>query len=429
MIAPARAAAAALLLALGGAAAGCSDRAVGNTPAPPPLVPVTAAVAVEKLLPLQVTAVGNVQPFTTVGIKSQIDGQVMTVHFREGQTVKRGDLLFTIDPRPFQAALRQAEANVARDVAARGQAEAELAQREAEVDQAEANLARDQAQLDNARSQEERYQMLLERELIAREQYDQVRTAMASLLATVAADRAAIANARAALVAARAAVDNTRAVIRADEAAVERTRLQLAYTTIHSPLDGRTGNLLVQAGNLVKANADTPMVVINQVRPILLSFAVPEHHLADIRRFWDAGALQVAARLPSQATTLATGRLTFINNTTDQQTGTIQLKATFANADDALWPGQFLDAVLTLAEQRAVVVPSTAILPGQRGPYVFVVKADGTVEARPVEPGLRLGGETAIAKGLQPGEQVVTDGQLRLAPGTKVEIKPAPARS
>ncbi|HXH84869.1 MAG TPA: efflux RND transporter periplasmic adaptor subunit, partial [Candidatus Tectomicrobia bacterium] len=309
------------------------------------------------------------------------------------------------------------------------QAEAALLQREAEVEQAEANLRRDLAQLDNAKSQEERYRMLLDRDLIAREQYDQVKTAMASLLATVAADRAAISNARAALVAARATVDNARAAIRADEAAVERARLQLGYTVIRSPLDGRTGSLLVQAGNLVKANADTPMVVINQVRPILLSFSVPEQYLGDIRRFQDARPLRVAARLPHQATTVATGELTFINNTTDPQTGTIQLKATFANRDDALWPGQFLDAVLTLAERRALVVPSPAILPGQRGPYVFVVKPDQTVEARPVTPGRRLGAETIVESGLAAGEQVVTDGQLRLAPGAKVEIKTPEKRS
>jgi len=208
---------------------------------------------------------------------------------------------------------------------------------------------------------------------------------------------------------------------------VDNAKLQLAYTEIHAPIEGRTGNLLVQNGNVIKANDDNPLVVINQVQPIYVSFSVPEQYLADIKKYRAAGQLRVEVRPPHQSQTLATGELTFINNAVDQTTGTIQLKATFANRDNALWPGQFLDVALTLMSRTAIVVPSQAIQPGQQGPFVFVVKADATVESRQVVPGTRLGAETIIEQGLRAGERVVTDGQLRLVPGAKVEIRPAKA--
>jgi len=385
-------AAAALLLT------GCSDSAAGKPArnAAPPAVPVTAADAVEKTVRAQLTAVGNAMAYTTVGIKSQVNGQIVQVHFKEGQDVRQNDLLFTIDPRPFEAALRQAEAA--------------LRQRQAEVQQAIANVERDTAQLANARVQERRYKALVEKELVAREQYDQLQTNLAAMEATVQADRAAVENAKASERAAQANVDNA--------------RLQLGYTEIRAPIDGRTGNLLVQNGNVIKANDDNPLVVINQVHPIYVSFSVPEQYLADIKKYRARGALRVEARLPRQLETIATGELTFVNNAVDQTTATIQLKATFSNTDNALWPGQFLDVVLTFTSRTAIVVPSQAIQPGQQGPFVFVVKPDATVESRPVAPGTRLGAETIIEQGLRAGERVVTDGQLRLVPGAKVEIRP-----
>jgi multidrug efflux system membrane fusion protein len=376
--------------------AGCSDNAAGKARVQIPPVPVMVSDAVEKTLPVQLTAVGNAQAYTTVGIKSQVNGQIMEVRFKEGQDVKKGDLLFVIDPRPFEAALRQAEAA--------------LGQRQAEVQQAQANLERDQAQLDNAKVQERRYRDLVDRELIAREQYDQLRTNWAALEATVAADRAA--------------VENAKASTRAAQANVDSARLQLAYTTIRAPIDGRTGNLLVQNGNLLKGNDDNPIVVINQIHPIYVSFAVPEQNLTDIKKFYRAtGGLKVIARLPRQQETLATGDLSFVNNTVDMTTATIQLKATFANMDNVLWPGQFLDVSLVLTSRTAIVVPSQAIQPGQKGPYVFVVKPDMTVESRPVVPGTRLGAETVIEQGVRGAERIVIDGQLRLIPGAKVEIR------
>jgi membrane fusion protein, multidrug efflux system len=379
-------------------AAGCSDRATAQkTPPPPPTVPVSVAATVQRVVPLQVTAVGNVQPYSTVGVKSQVAGQIYDVHFTEGRDVKRGDLLFTIDPRPFETAVRQAEAA--------------LGQRQAELNQAHANLARDQAQQEWAQVQEKRYSALLERELIAREQYEQIRTNMAAMEATVRADRAAEENARAAVTAGQAAVDNA--------------RLQLSYTRIHSPIDGRTGNLLVQRGNVIKANEDNPLVVIAQVSPIYVSFGVPEQHLAAIKRYQAAGSLKVEARSPGAEP--AAGTLSFVNNTVDSNTGMIQLKATFPNADRALWPGQFVETALTLANESAIVVPSQAIQAGQQGPFVFVVKSDSTVEARKIEPGRRLAQETIVTRGLQAGERVVTDGALRLVPGARVDIKGAKA--
>jgi multidrug efflux system membrane fusion protein len=420
-----RVAAALVLAAAALSQAGCSDRAGGaQTPGPPPPVPVGAATAERKVIPVQVTAVGTVQAYSTVGVKSQIAGQIVKVHFTEGREVKRGDLLFTIDPRPLEAALRQSEANRAKDVAQARQTEAALGQRQAEVTQALANLERDLAQMENARVQEARYRQLVDKDLIAREQYDQVRTNFVALQAVIQADRAAIENARAAARAAEAAVENARAAIKADEAMVEAARLQLAYTVIRAPMDGRTGNLLVQEGNVVKSGEDSPLVVIAQVHPIYVSFAVPEPHLPAIRAFGADGRLKVEARLDG-GKRIAVGTLTFINNTVDPATGTIQLKATFPNTDDLLWPGQFVDAVLTLTSEPAVVVPVEAVQAGQQGPFVFVVKPDLTVESRRVRVGRRFPRELVIEEGLQAGDRVVTDGQLRLVPGARVEIRAA----
>ena len=375
------------------------------------------------MVPLHVVTVGNVQAYTTVGVKSQIAGQITKVHFTEGREVKRGDLLFTLDPRPFEASLRQNEANVAKDVAQRRQAEAALGQRGAEVTQALANLERDLAQMENARVQEQRYRDLAKKEFIAREQYDQVRTNFAALQAVVQASRAAVENARASARAAEAAVENAQAAIKGNEAMVESARLQLGYTAIRAPMDGRTGNLLAQVGNVVKSGEDAPLVVIVQVQPIYVSFSVPEQQLTAINSYRARGTLTVEARIDGGRRTAA-GTLTFVNNTVDPTTGTIQLKATFPNADDALWPGQFVDVVLMLASEAAVVVPAEAVQAGQQGSFVFVVKPDLTVESRRVKVGRRLPRELVIEEGLQAGERVVTDGQLRLVPGARVEIKP-----
>ncbi|HSB41961.1 MAG TPA: efflux RND transporter periplasmic adaptor subunit [Methylomirabilota bacterium] len=365
----------------------------------PPAVAVTVADVVQRDVPVQVRAIGNVQPLATVAVLSMINGEVMKVHFTEGQEVPAGALLFTIDPRQLEAQLLQAQAN--------------LAQQQAAVKQAEANLARDMAQLENARVEEERYRKLVEGGFVAREQYDQIRTRELTLAATIDADRAA--------------VDTAKAMVRASEAAVENVRVQLGYTRIRSPIGGRTGNLLLHQGNVVKANdVGNPMVVINQIHPVSVTFAVPEGQLEAIKRYQAQGELPVEAQAAGYKDGTVRGRLSFVNNTVDPNTGTIQLKATFANTENALWPGQFVNVALTLTTQvGAVVVPSQAVQNSQKGQYVFVVKADQTVESRPVATGVPDGRDVVIASGLTAGERVVTDGQLRLVPGARVDVKPA----
>jgi multidrug efflux system membrane fusion protein len=374
------------LAALALVAAACSERggdAAAKAPARPPAVPVTVSDVAARDVPVQVKAIGNVQAYATVSVLSLVGGELFKIHFSEGQDVKAGDLLFTIDPRPFQATLSQAEA--------------QLAQHKAQIAQAEANLTRDTAQYENARVEEARYKKLAEGGFVAREQYDQMRTNEASLAATIDADRAAVTTAR----------------------------LQLSYTEIRAPVDGRTGNLLIHQGNVVKANdVGNPLVVITRIHPIYVAFAVPEEFLDRIKQYRAAGELAVEATTQGPGERPARGELSFVNNVVDQTTGTIQLKATFPNTDNALWPGQFVNVVLTLTTERgALVIPSRAIQPGQHGPYVFVVKPDLTVESRPVVAAFAVGTDSVIAKGLSPGERVVTDGQLRLVPGARVEIK------
>ena len=369
-----------------------------------PAVPVTATDVVQRDVPVQIRAIGNVQPLATVSVLSMINGEVLKVHFSEGQELQAGDMLFTIDPRQLRATLLQAEAT--------------RAQHQAMVTQAEANLAKDQAQLENAKVEERRYKQLVEGGYVAREQYDQIRTTELTLTATIDADRAAI--------------ETAKALVRADEAAVENARVQLSYTEIRAPINGRTGNLLLHQGTVVKANdVGNPLVVINRIHPIYVAFAVPEAQLEQIKRYQAGGELPVDATITGQgpqAGLVVHGKLTFLNNTVDMSTGTIQLKATFDNTENALWPGQFVNVALTLTRQpAALVVPSQAVQSGQKGQYVFVVKADQTVEARTVEVGPPDGRDVVITRGLAAGERVVTDGQLRLVPGTRVDVKPARA--
>lgn len=348
----------------------CSDKNAASAPAPSPgsmVVPVVVAKASQRDMPVQVTAIGNVEAYSTVTVKSQVDGEIQKAYFTEGQDVKKGDMLFSIDPRPFQAALHQAEAN----------------------------LARDQAQAGYARAEAKRYTQLQKAGIVSQIQYEQFTS-----------------NAQ--------ALD---AAVRADEAAVENAKIRLSYCSIYSPIDGRTGSLLVHPGNLVKNN-DTSLVVINQVTPIYVDFSVPEQYLAQVKQHQARGRLRVLAYPSGNRSRASTGRLTFINNAVDSNTGTIQLKGTFANRDRRLWPGQFVNVVLDLTvQQNATVVPAQAVQTGQQGQYVYVVKSDNTVELHPVKVGNTLEGYTIVEKGVQPGETVVTNGQLRLYPGVKVSTK------
>jgi multidrug efflux system membrane fusion protein len=405
---------------------GCSAETKMNSPQHT-AVPVTTGSVTRKTVPVEIKAIGNVEAYSAVSIKALVGGELVKVNFREGQDVQKGELLMVIDPRPLEAALKQAEANLARDLAQVKQVDANLARDLAQVKQAEANLARDLAQAKYAEEDAKRYAFLVEKNYVAKQQYDQLLANAQALAATVQADRAAIENAQAAVQADRAARENAQAAVRASREAVENARLQLEYCYIRSPLNGRTGNLFLKQGNIIKAN-DVPIVTINQINPIYVNFSVPEQYLPEIKKYMAAGPLKVTAAIPSDEKIPEEGVLSFVDNTVDTATGTIRLKGTFENKNRRLWPGQFVNVALTLTlEPNAILVPSRAVQTGQEGQYVFVVKADHTVEMRLVIVGRSLNQETVIVGGLTGGETVVTDGQLRLFPGAKVEIKKTPA--
>jgi multidrug efflux system membrane fusion protein len=333
--------------------------------------PVTVSAAATRNVPVVIKAIGTIGSFSIVSVRAQVAGEITNIAFKQGQDVSRGDLLFTIDPRPYQAALEGALAA----------------------------LSRDKAMLKNAQSDVRRYGELVKKDYVTSQQYDQV-----------------VANA-----------DALKATVAADEAAVKTARLNLGYCTVRAPISGRTGDFLLQKGNLIKAN-DQAVVTINQITPIYVSFSVPEEYLPDIRRYAAEDPLRVEAAFPGGKGKTYEGSLTFINNTVDETTGTILLKATFENRDKSFWPGQFVNVTLRLATSKdAVVVPSQAVQRGQKGDYLFVVKPDMTVEMRSIETGQRLDGETVIRKGVAVGDKVVTDGQLRLFPGAKIEIADARA--
>jgi multidrug efflux system membrane fusion protein len=351
----------------------CSEagRAEGAAAAPPPgpaPVPVTIAKAVRKAMPLELSAIGTVEASSSVAVRAQITGELTAVNFKEGDDVTQGQVLFRLDRRPLEAALKQAEAN----------------------------LARDTAQAANASAQAQRSQELAARGIATREQVDTANTTATALQATVGADRAA----------------------------VENATVQLQYATIVAPISGRTGELMVHPGNLVRANDPTPLVVINQVTPVDVTFGVPERQLGALKQHMARGSLRVEARPPGDDAQAAVGRISFIDNSVDSTTGMIRVKGTFANHDRRLWPGQFVNVVTLLAtDPDALVVPSVAIQMGQQGQYVFVVKGDQTVEMRPVVVARTNGAETVIERGVQDGETVVTDGQLRLVPGSRISEK------
>lgn len=354
----------ALLLVL----AACSKADPKARSGPPP-VPVHLADVVKKDMPIDLTAIGNVEAIATVAIKAQVGGELIEVHFAEGQDVKAGDLLFTIDPKVYAT----------------------------QLDQAEANLSRDRVQAANALREFTRNSGLGAKGAVSGEVVDQSRATSDALAATV----------------------------KADEAALEIAKVQLGYTTIRSPLDGRTGALGVQRGNLVSANSTDALVTVNQLAPIYVTFAIPEESLAAIRRELAAGEIRVTALDPPSSQPLGNGKLTFMSNTVDATTGTILLKATFPNDDRALWPGAFVNVVLHLSvEKGTTVVPARAVTLGQKGAQLFIAKPDGTVELRPAKVGRTVGDETIILAGAQPGDQVVSDGQSRLIPGSKIVAKP-----
>ena len=350
----------------GTGAAGAKGRA-------PSAIPVSIVTVARQAMPVRIAAIGNVEPFASVAVKARVDGQILDVSFKEGEEVREGQVLFRIDARPFEATLRQAEAQHQRDVAAATQ----------------------------ARAQEKRYLELLEKNYVSKDAYAQFRTNAETAEAAAAASRAAVDNAR----------------------------LNVEYCTIRSPLNGFAGKVLIQRGNLVKANDTAPLIILNQVRPVYVNFAVPEQSLDAIRTYMVRGPLGVSALPPGSTHRADGGRLVFVDNAVDASTGTIRLRAQFANQDLALWPGQFVNVSLTLYEQpAAIVVPADSVQNGPQGQYVYVVKPDMTAELRAVKVDRVDTGSAIVADGLSPGETVVSQGQLRLGPGAKVTIAAKPKR-
>ena len=350
----------------GAAPAGAAGRGGrGGTQGP---VPVTTASVMQKSMPVEIRVIGSAEPISTVSIRSQTTGQLTSVNFTEGDQVTKGQLLFSLDRRPLEAA----------------------------VEQAKANLARDEAQAANAAAIAKRFQDLADRGIATRAELDTSKAALSALNATVAADRAALENAQ----------------------------VQLEYATINAPLTGQTGALQVHEGNLVRANDSAPLVVINQIMPIQVAFSIPEARLPELKRYMARGALRVLVTPPNDDSAPAVGRISFIDNSVDSATGTIKVKGTFPNADRRLWPGQYVNVTVELTtEKDATVVATQAVQAGQQGPFVFVVKPDQTVEMRNVVVNRTAAAETIIASGLQPGETVVTDGHLRLVPGSHITVK------
>jgi len=343
-------------------------------------------------VPVDIAAIGNVEAYASISVRSQVTGQLTEVSFHEGDSVKEGQQLFILDRRPFEAALAQAEANLMRDKAL--------------LAQAEAQLSRDAANAKYQQLTAERQGQLSQRGIISKDQAEQSRAAADATAGTVKADKASIDSARAQLVAQQAAVDNA--------------RVSLGYTIIRSPINGRTGSLSVKVGGLVAANT-TELMTIARVQPVYVTFSVPAMHLPTIKQHMAGGQLPVVATPQDADPQPAAGALTFVDNAVDMTTDTIKLKATFSNADLRLWPGQFARVSLRLATlSHATVVPAQAVQTGQDGQYVFVVKDDSTVEQRAITPGQRVADDVVVEKGLRPGETVVTEGQLRLEGGSRV---------
>jgi membrane fusion protein, multidrug efflux system len=357
-------------------------------------VPVVVATVSQRTVPVDIQVIGNVEAYATIAVKSQVGGELTVAHFREGDFVKKGDVLFTIDPRLLEAQVKQAQAALERD--------------KAQLSLAEANLARDIAQEKYTRDQAARYRNLFQKGVVSREQYDQYQTGADVQVEAVHADKAG--------------VESSHAAVASDEAALRNIEVQLSYTEIRSPIDGRTGNLMIKQGNVVKAN-DVDLVTINQLQPIYVTFTVPEARLADIKRYMALGKVKVLA-IPPDSDEAQTGDLSFIDNAVDSTTGAIKLKGTFENAKRSLWPGQFARVTLRLGAARdALLVPTEAVQSGPDGQFVFVVGRDMTVDPRPVVLGPRIEKEQVIEQGLHMGETVVTEGQLRLAPGVRVKAQ------
>ncbi|MGH9646243.1 MAG: efflux RND transporter periplasmic adaptor subunit [Bryobacteraceae bacterium] len=361
-------------------------------------VPVEVAQVTLKNVPVDISVVGNVEAYSVVTVRAQTGGMLTKVNFEEGDYVKKNDVLFLIDRKPLEGQMKSAMANLQKSTAL------EL--------QAEANLNRDTANAKYAREQTERYMKLVEAGIFAKEQGEQLKSNADALAQLLNADQAAI--------------NSAKAQMESDQSAINNLNIQLGYTNVNAPMDGRTGNVQQKAGNIITAST-TDLAVINQVEPIYVTFSVPEARLADVKRYSDNNKLSVTARAQDGSGEIETGELTFIDNSVDTSTGTIKLKGTFQNKAHKLWPGQFVNVGLRLTmRNNAVVVPNQAVQTGQDGTYVYVVGGDRTVTVVPVTTGPRIDQDMVIDQGLKGGETVVTEGQLRLQPGSKVQVRGEP---
>ncbi len=374
--------------------AGCGKKQEISFERPP--APVTVATAAKQDVPVYLDQVGKCAAREIVAVRPQVTGPITEIHFADGADVKKGDLLFTIDPRPFRASLLQAEANLARNIALKKQAEAAL--------------ARDQAQAKLGETQARRYAQLNRQGVVSNEQAEQMQTGAEAMNATVAADLAAVRNAEEA--------------IRSDEAAIENSRLQLSYCFIRSPIDGRAGQRLADVGNLASPGAPAPLLVIQRLDPIYADFTISQNDLPAVQRNLSRGALKVEVRLPDEPDQPVVGNLTFVDNAVKDATGTVNLRATIANGARRFWPGRFVSVRLVLNTLHgAVLVPATAPQMSARGQFVYVIKDDSTAEMRPVDLGQRQGEMIVIEKGIASGEKVVVNGQLGVTPGGKVMVE------
>jgi multidrug efflux system membrane fusion protein len=393
---------------------GCANKAAQQGFERPP-APVTVTAAVMQDVPIYLDAIGKTVAREVVSIQPQVSGRITQIHFTDGANVRKGDMLFTIDTRPFEAALRQAQANVSRDIALKKQAEA--------------NLAKDIAQQEYGEVEAKRYRQLVEQGVVSREQYDQVQSNANSLRASVEADRATVHSADEA--------------IKADKEAVESAKVQLSYCYIRSPIDGRAGQRLVDVGNVVNpggsgngnsnsgsggSGSGNALLVIERLDPIYADFTISQADLANVQQQMRAGTLKTEVHLPDSEDSV-TGQLTFLDNAVQNTTGQVGLRATVPNEGHRFWPGRFVNIRLVLSTVRgAVLIPATAPQMSAKGSYVYVVKQDSTAEQRPVSLGQRQGDLVVVEKGVEPGESVVTNGQVGVTPGGKVRIEQQPGQ-
>ena len=387
------------------------------------ITPVTVATVMQKTVPVQLQTIGTVQAGSTVSITPQVGGRITGVYFKKGQDIRKGDLLFTIDDRTQTASIQQAQGTVAVSQSQVQQARAALARDLGLVRQAEATLAKDQAQAKFAQAQSDRYNNLYKQGAISQDQAQQYATNSQVFESTLQSDREAIANAQEVVKGDQAAIETAQAVVSANGGALQSSQVQSSFTKIYAPIDGRAGNVLVTEGNVVQANSTNPLVTIAQIRPIQVSFSVPESNLPEIQKHTENGKLKVSVTFAGSNTPVQ-GTLSFVNNTVDNTTGTIQLIGDFDNAQGNLFPGQFVNTTLTLTQEpNAIVVPAQAVQNGPNGQFVFVVKSDSTVENVPVTVSNSIGGLNVVQKGLQPGDRVVIDGQANLVTGSKIRAK------